>query len=290
MSGARPDALGFAESGFDRCANFRTDEAWLARALAHPRSRFVKVSADRVAVAGGHLATERPPSIALVILLGRDRQGNMWFACPGEESAAFTDLRSLALEAALPPHELAAAAQARSLVQWHLARRFCSGCGGVVVCADAGYRRHCPSCGTSHFPRTDPVVIMVVRHEGRVLLGRQKSWAPGVYSALAGFMEPGETIEDAARREIFEEAGIGVGEVRYVASQPWPFPSSLMIGLIGEALSGALAVNDTELEDARWFTAEDARLMMLRVHPDGLVVPNPMAIAHHLVAEAVQPP
>jgi NAD+ diphosphatase len=290
MNGATTAALGFAEAGLDRCANFRTDEAWLARALADPRSRFVKVYADRVAVAGGKLATERPPAIALAILLGRDRHGDMWFACPTEESSANADLRSLALEAVLPPLELAAAAQARSLVHWHLGRRFCSGCGAHTVSVDAGYRRHCPSCGASHFPRTDPVVIMVVRHEGRLLLGRQKSWAPGVYSALAGFMEPGETIEDAARREIFEEAGIGVGEVRYVASQPWPFPSSLMIGLIGEALSDAIAVDYAELEDARWFAAEDARLMLRRVHPDGLVVPNPMAIAHRLVAEAAQSP
>ena len=163
------------------------------------------------------------------------RQGAPWFACKAEPAEGFRDLRSLAMEEALPPEELGILAQARSLIQWHERRNFCSNCAARLEIADAGYRRHCPSCGMDHFPRTDPVVIMVVRHEGSILLGRQKAWKPGMYSALAGFVEPGETIEDAARREIFEESGVRVGAVRYVTSQPWPFLSNLMIGLIGEA-------------------------------------------------------
>ncbi|MFN9955176.1 MAG: NAD(+) diphosphatase [bacterium] len=138
-----------------------------------------------------------------------------------------------------------------------------------------------------HFPRTDPVVIMVARHAQGILLGRQKPWKPGMYSALAGFVEPGETIEDAARREVYEEAGIRVGEVRYVTSQPWPFVSNLMIGLIGEALTAEITVEATELEDARWFSSEEAGQMLARTHPQGLYAANPFAIAHELVKAAL---
>jgi NAD+ diphosphatase len=152
---------------------------------------------------------------------------------------------------------------------------------------DAGYRRHCPACHANHFPRTDPVAIMIVRRRGRLLLGRQPMFQPGMYSALAGFIEPGETIEDAARREIFEESGIRVGEVRYLSSQPWPFPSSLMIGLIGEALTTDIVIDRDELEDVRWFDAPEVIAMLERRHPDGLTLPLPFAIAHHLVLAAL---
>jgi NAD+ diphosphatase len=139
----------------------------------------------------------------------------------------------------------------------------------------------------NHFPRTDPVVIMVVRHARGILLGRQAAWKPGMYSALAGFVEPGETIEDAARREVFEEAGVRVGSVRYVSSQPWPFPSNLMIGLVGEALSQEITRDAAELEDARWFSREETLLMLARRHPDGLYAANPYAIAHELITAAI---
>jgi NAD+ diphosphatase len=129
---------------------------------------------------------------------------------------------------------------------------------------------------------------MVVRHQGRILLGRQQPWKPGMYSALAGFVEPGETLEDAARREVFEESGVRVGDVRYVLSQPWPFVSNLMIGLVGEALSDEIVIDRNELEDARWFAADEARMMIARTHPDGLYAANPYAIAHELVKAALQ--
>ena len=192
------------------------------------------------------------------------------------------------MEEALPPEELGILAQARSLIQWHERRNFCSNCAHTLEIADAGYRRHCAGCGMDHFPRTDPVVIMVVRHEGRILLGRQSSWKPGMYSALAGFVEPGETIEDAARREVFEESGVRVGAVRYVTSQPWPFLSNLMIGLIGDAVAAEITLDENELEDARWFSADEARLMVERRHPDGLYAANPYAIAHELVRVALR--
>jgi NAD+ diphosphatase len=192
------------------------------------------------------------------------------------------------MEEALPPAELGLLAQARSLIQWHERRNFCSNCAARLEIADSGYRRHCPSCGMDHFPRTDPVAIMVVRHEGNILLGRQKAWKPGMYSALAGFVEPGETIEDAARREIFEEAGVRVGAVRYVTSQPWPFLSNLMIGLIGEATTSEIVLDEKELEEARWFNPKEARMMIERTHPDGLYAANPYAIAHELVRVALE--
>src|SRR5690606_35678132 len=140
------------------------------------------------------------------------------------------DIRSLLMSEALPEHELGAAAEARSLVHWHRSHRFCALCGALSKMANAGWRRDCPQCGAAHFPRTDPVAIMLAVDGERCLLGRQPRFAPGMYSCLAGFVEPGETLEDAVRREIFEEAGIRIGRVRYLASQPWPMPSSLMVG------------------------------------------------------------
>ncbi len=153
--------------------------------------------------------------------------------------------------------------------------------------ADAGYRRHCEACGADHFPRTDPVVIMVVRDSNRFLLGRQASWGLGMFSALAGFMEPGETIEAAMRREVMEEAGIKVGNVSYVTSQPWPFPSSLMIGLLGEAETTDIVIDPKELETAKWFERDEVQAMLENMHPDGLTASHPYAIAHHIIKAAL---
>jgi NAD+ diphosphatase len=146
-----------------------------------------------------------------------------------------------------------------------------------------GYRRDCPACGAQHFPRTDPVAIMLTVHGDRCLLGRQRRFLPGMYSCLAGFIEPGETIEDAVRRETREESGILVGRVDYRASQPWPFPASLMIGCVAEALTTEITRDDEELEDCRWFDRDEVRRMFAGDHPDGLLPPNRIAIAHHLL-------
>ena len=224
----------------------------------------------------------------LAVFLGRDENGAPWFACKSAIAEGLTDLRSIAMENMLPGEEIGIIAQARALIHWHERRAFCSNCGGRNESVDAGYRRHCNACGADHFPRTDPVIIIVVRHGSRILLGRQASWKAGMFSALAGFMEPGETIEDAARREVFEEAGIRVGAIHYVTSQPWPFPANIMIGLIGEALTSDITVDEKELEQARWFDGAVARLMLDRTHPDGLWATNPMAIAHLLVSRALQ--
>ena len=153
---------------------------------------------------------------------------------------------------------------------------------------EGGYRRNCPSCSSDHFPRTDPVVIIVVIGNGKCLLGRGVNFPEGVYSALAGYMEPGETIEDAARREVFEESGIRVGQVDYILSQPWPFPASLMIGLVGDALNDDIVIDRAELEDARWFSLAELEDMLAGRHPDRIAAPTSMAIAHHLVIETIR--
>jgi NAD+ diphosphatase len=224
------------------------------------------------------------------VFLGLDEAHRPWVAQAVAASDAMKDLRSLMLEGGVPARLLGLLAQARALLYWHASHGFCARCGAPSTMTDAGYRRHCAACGTDHFPRTDPVVIMAVRKPGHVLLGRQASWPIGMYSTLAGFMEPGETIEDAARREVFEEAGIRVGAVRYAASQPWPFPASLMIGLIGEAASDAITIDSKEIEEARWFAHDELRLMLDGRHPGGLWASRPQAIAYHLVRLALQSP
>lgn len=172
-----------------------------------------------------------------------------------EAGLEFRDLRSMM--AALHPDDAGDAATAKGVIEWHRSHRFCARCGAPTAMEDGGWRRGCGTCGAKHFPRTDPVVIMLVLHGDRALLGRQAAWPEGMYSLLAGFMEPGETIEEAVRRETLEEAGVPVGRVGYLCSQPWPFPSSLMIGCLAEALSATIARDDLELEDAIWAPREE---------------------------------
>jgi NAD+ diphosphatase len=172
-----------------------------------------------------------------------------------EPGLAFLDLRGAM--AALSHADAGDAATAKGVAEWHRSHPHCSRCGARTATEDGGWRRGCASCGAKHFPRTDPVVIMLALHGDRALLGRQAAWPEGMYSLLAGFMEPGESIEEAARRETMEEAGVPLGRVAYVCSQPWPFPSSLMIGVVSEALSDVVALNDAELQDALWASREE---------------------------------
>lgn len=198
------------------------------------------------------------------------------------------DLRSVAVAGLVAAHHLGPIACAKALHAWHQRHRFCSNCGAPTRIVEAGWRRDCPSCGGQHFPRTDPVAIMLTYSGDRCLLGRQPRFAPDMWSCLAGFVEPGETFEEAVRRETWEEAGITTGKVSYHSAQPWPFPMSLMIGCLAEATSTDIVIDTTELEAARWFDRAEAAAMLTRTHPGGLYVPPPVAIAHHLIRAFVE--
>ena len=199
-----------------------------------------------------------------------------------------TDLRSIAVQGLVGATDLAGLAEAKALLHWHLRHRFCANCGAPTAVVQGGWKRECPVCKTEHFPRTDPVVIMLATTKDHCLLGRQARFVPGMWSCLAGFVEPGENVEMAVRRETVEEAGITCGRVTYFASQPWPFPMNLMIGCHAEALTTEITVDKTELEGARWFDREEIALMLLRRHPDRITTPPPVAIAHHIIRAWVE--
>ena len=200
------------------------------------------------------------------------------------EDHRFAEIRGVM--AMLSPRDAELAATAKALLGWQRSHRFCSACGQPSEVAEAGWQRRCPACGASHFPRTDPVVIMLVTRGDRTLLGRSPGWPEGMYSCLAGFMEPGETVEAAVRREVMEETGVEVGPVRYLASQPWPYPSSLMIGCRGEAASEAITLDPVELEDARWVTKAETAAALAGTHP-AIRRPRPGAIAGCLLTNWV---
>ena len=290
---------GFAGNRIDRRSENRDDDS-TAIALADPAARLYVFHGDKAV-----LPLDRPDPVvtlaeadalggirAATILLGWTEAGPR-LAVPlppetivDEATHRVTELRALVAEGILPAEDLGALAQASSLLTWHRRHGHCSVCGAPSVMRIGGYRRDCPSCAAQHFPRTDPVVIMLAIDVAgdRALLGRQAHFAPGMYSCLAGFVEPGETIENAVRRETHEEAGIRIGRVRYHASQPWPFPSSLMIGCHGEALTTEIVPDEVELEDCRWFGRDEVRAMLAETHPDGLKCPPPLAIAHHIIS------
>ena len=271
------DPIVFTGSPLDRVAHRRRDAAWIDARLNDPASRFLALRelkalirpAAQPAIAWAPADTVRESLVngAARVLLGM-QGGVAHFALdvtasdgPGADAGKFIDVRTIAPQ--LPAGEAAILAEARSLVDWHLRHGFCAACGSASAPAEGGWSRRCTNaaCGAQHFPRTDPVTIMLVVRGERCLLGRQPRFPPGMYSALAGFVEPGESIEEAVRREVLEEAGVAVGVVRYLASQPWPFPSSLMIGCVGEAMTEAIHVDGEELDDARWFSRAEVAAM-----------------------------
>jgi len=193
----------------------------------------------------------------------------------------FRDARVAASMVALK--DAAIIAQAKAMIDWHQRHGFCPKCGAPTKIMDAGYRRLCGKCNAEHFPRVDPVVIMLATYGEACLVGRGKQFPPGMFSALAGFVEPGETIEEAVRRELMEEASVRVGEVTYYATQPWPFPSSLMIGCFAKAESRQAKVDENELAEVRWLERSVARELIEGKQVDGVRVPPPIAIAHHLI-------
>ncbi|WP_406735701.1 NAD(+) diphosphatase [Thioclava sp. GXIMD4215] len=198
------------------------------------------------------------------------------------DAVALRDLRDVML--GLPPLEAELAATARGILGWHRSHGFCAACGAASEIVQSGWQRHCPSCGADHFPRTDPCVIMLVTQGNDTLLGRNPNWPEGMYSCLAGFMEPGETVEAAVRREVYEETAIRTGRVRPVASQPWPFPASLMMGCRAEATSREIMTDPVEIEDALWVSRE--RLLRIMAGGDSVIrAPRPGAIAGWLMRE-----
>jgi NAD+ diphosphatase len=298
--GTKPH-LGYTDSVLDRAADLRYDPAALAALGADPRARAFVIGGELVIARKGAPLNDPAFTLAQTGAFAPPREqaflglhdGAPLFAVAidpdaaavlkGRDDLVVTDLRSIATGALVAEEHLPPLAEAKALLGWHARNRFCSKCGAPTQPVQAGWRRDCPVCGTEHFPRTDPVVIMLAIHGERCLLGRQSRFAKGTWSCLAGFVEPGETIEEAVRRETLEEAGIVCGRVAYFASQPWPFPMSLMIGCHAEALTTELKVDRSELEDARWFDRDEVAAMMLRRHPDGLTATHPVAIAHHII-------
>ncbi len=198
------------------------------------------------------------------------------------------DLRSIAVQGTVAAGHLPPLAEAKAILGWHARHRFCPNCGAATKLVQGGWRRDCPSCKAEHFPRTDPVVIMLAIAGDRCVLGRSPRFPQTMWSCLAGFAEPGETIEEAVRREVREEVGLTCARVKYFSSQPWPFPSSLMIGCHAMALTEQIVIDKNEIEEARWFDRDELKLMLAREHPQALTAPPPIAIAHHIIRDFVE--
>lgn len=295
----------FANNPLDRAAAKRLDAEWIAARLKDPTTFIVpfrKLMPFVVNAPGsrkkevGWMRPQLIPSLikpdAITIFLGMEKDA-AYFAIdvtdgpdPSKEGGVlggigvFSDLRGVAME--IDGGDAAILAQAKSLIDWHQRHGFCAACGGPTRYMEGGYKRQCDGCKAEHFPRTDPVVIMLATKGDKCLLGRGTRFPKGFFSALAGFIEPGESIEEAVERELTEESGIKVKNVRYFSTQPWPYPSSLMIGCFAEAVNEDITLDTTELAEARWFTRDEVKLMM-EGKMDGCFVPPPLAIAHQLI-------
>jgi NAD+ diphosphatase len=280
-------APGFTGGLLDRADHLRHDADAFTAALGNWQSRLLKLDGFEPEVDDngrlGWTMLADAPDDAEFVLLGLDGGRPRFAAVPlaGGPAPSFRSPTLFRLLDQLQPGEAATFATARSLVDWHLRHRFCAQCGAPTAMFRAGWGRKCGACNAEHFPRVDPVVIMLAEHDGRALVGRQPAFPKGRYSALAGFLEPGESIEEAVRREISEEAGLPTGAVRYVASQPWPFPAQLMIACVAEAAHDRITLDANELEDAMWVTRDDVRAALAGEGP--FLAPPPYAIAHTLL-------
>src|SRR6201996_9262842 len=290
----------FVTHVLDRAAHLRTDDARLLALEGKSDTRAYVVHRDSLVVAKENGGARALLTIDEAIRFGANpgtiflglREGaaifGMGIGAPAVEKlmtrqdVAVSELRGMAMQGVVPPDQLSAIAMAKSMVSWHQRHGYCANCGTRSSMTQGGWKRDCPNCKAEHFPRTDPVVIMLVTSGDKVLLGRQKQFLPGMYSCLAGFVEAAEAIEDAVRREIFEEAGIRCTDVNYYMTQPWPYPSSLMIGCTARATNEDITVDHSELEDARWFDRAEATLMIKRQHPDVQEGPHTFAIEDNL--------
>ncbi|HYO75940.1 MAG TPA: NAD(+) diphosphatase [Thermoanaerobaculia bacterium] len=270
----------FANNPLDRTAVRRDDGEWIAAQLAAPSTRVLALQDGKPLVRDERLAFVNAPASEPLLFLGVDDSGAAYFACETTaDDGEFRELRAAALT--LPADEVAIVAVAKSLFYWHERHGFCANCGSRTNVTSAGWKRVCPACSAEHFPRVDPVVIMLPLQGDRCLLGRQSTWPAGRMAPLAGFVEPGETIEEACAREVAEEAQLRATRVAYHACQPWPFPSSLMFGLFVE-VEGEGVADQVELEEVRWLTRDEVRAMLEGGHPE-VLPPNKYAIAHELL-------
>lgn len=293
----------------DRQGPKRADEMYIAEQRGAPNGRYlmfcdlkpvINGAPDRSSASLRWLSRADVVALGLgqtdALFLGVDRKdATPYFAIAVSEQYAKTlrgaaevlqpsvDLRTLAMQGLLSPEEQSLAGQARALAQWHENQKHCGKCGAAADMKDGGWRRKCTGCGLDWFPRTDPVVIMLVTDGERCILAHEYRYANKMYSTLAGFLEPGEDIEHAVRREVLEETNIKVGRVAYHSSQPWPFPHSLMMGCIAYAETSEITVDKSELAEARWFSRDEARAMLEKRHPDGLTAPARHAIANALI-------
>ena len=297
------DIYCFGGNPLDRAAERRRDEAWIRSLIDDPAARILPMRELKPALRDGNGAglsldwqpvgrwRELVETGAMLIFLGLGEDGRPHFALdasaapPANADGEAMDARSLA--PLLPGPEAAILGEARSLLDWHTRHGYCAQCGSPTGTEAAGWVRRCPECKATHYPRTDPVVIMLAVRGEYGLLGRNKRRPGNRFSCLAGFMEPGETLEEVVRRETFEESGIRIGRVRYLASQPWPFPSTLMMGFLAEALTEEIQVDAEELAEARWFHRDEIREMVARAangpdDPSKVSLPQPIAIAHHI--------
>jgi NAD+ diphosphatase len=298
----------FAGNPLDRASDRRPDKDWIAGQLASPDALalavwngqpFVEPRKDggvQIAYLPAKMAEELAEGAERLLFMGLwketavfavDLEGtsNPADGGPLAGMGKFEDLRRVALT--LPDTEAAIVATAKAMFEWRRRHKHCAACGEPTEAVDGGWKRRCPSCEAEHFPRTDPVVIMLPYHGERCMLGRQEAWPKGMFSALAGFLEPGESIEEACARELSEEAGLRARKVRYHSTQPWPYPSSLMIGLIAEVEDDEGAPDQTELSEVRWFTRDEAR-QLIAGKIEGTFAPQRMAIAHQLIKAWVE--
>ena len=296
----------YSGSLLERAAALRGDVAKLAAFLKHPRAGVYVVGGESIVLKaqGGAPDPLFSPDEARTLGVARETVFlGLLHDAPrfgvGIDPAAIEalkaradlkliDLRTIAMQGEVDTVHVPPLAEAKAILGWHARHRFCPNCSAATVPTQAGWRRDCPVCKAEHFPRTDPVVIMLPIKGDRCVLGRSPRFPPTMWSCLAGFCEPGESIEEAVRREVAEEVGVTCARVRYFASQPWPFPSSLMIGCHAEAVSDDVVIDKSEIEDARWFDRVELKSMLLRQHPQELSTPPPIAIAHHIIRDFVE--